>query len=778
MTAKPERKGTGPMSDKEQEFYAKKDYNNWIDNSYLLMGKAQLHKHEFDDARITFLHNIRESDDALMRYESTIWLARTYSEMGNNNETRRLLNELNSSVLTQTLAAEYFLTLADMHVKQENYEEAIPPLVSALENISGKKTKNRLTYILARLNEEVGNSNQASKHYRQVLKLNPPYEMAFNAKISQAGVFDVNSGDIKDIRKELRKLLRDSKNREYQDQIYYALGKLSMREGNIDEAINYFKMSAAASTVNPSQKGRSYLVLAEHYYAQSDYRQSQVYYDSTVSFLSNEYPGYEDFYGRSLNLNELTTYLEIIDREDSLQYVASLSPSERETIINQIIITVREEVEAEITELDTRYNMGEFYENQRRFRDNVDVSGAWYFYNQAALTFGRSEFRNRWGERPLEDNWRRANKTSTAMIQGENTEGLVQGDTINVLTDNKSREYYLRNLPLNDSLVALSDEMIAQALFGAGYVYYDRFQDVPRANESYNRLLERYPDHKLASQTLYNLYQTNKDNAPGFADRYKDQLINRYPNSEYAKILADPEYFNALIRSAERSEELYNRAYDAWAAEDISLTMSLCDSAISEFSTEEIIPRFMLLKAFASARITDERTFKEELTKIINLYPGTAESIRASEMVAYLNQEVPELKQEEEQEIARGIYNADTSGLQYFALVIKNNSLDMNRLTFDVINFNIDNYTNENYSTLGELVEDSYILVVVRSFPDSKTALSYYNQFNPQDILNNTGEAETLKFIISPANFETFTQDKNPDRYFLFFRENYLDVFN
>ncbi len=774
MTARPEGKNNNrPASEKEQEFNSRKEYNNWVDDSYLLMGKAQVYKNDYEAARITLMHNIRESIDPDIQAESTIWLSKAYVGQNNFVEARRLLSEMNITSLSQALQTEYWLTLTDIEVRQDNLEKAAQDHSKALAKMPANFNRSRYTYILARITEETGNASEAGNLYREVLRLKPPYEMEFNARINQAGVFDVATGDADEMKKGLEKLLKDAKNREYHDQIYFALGNLEMREGNTEEAINYYHKSAAASTVNNNQKGRSYLVLAEYYFNIPDYLKAQVYYDSAVISLDNSYPGYSDFYDRSLNLNELAGYLSVVEREDSLQYVASLPAPQRESMINGIIRQIEQEERNAEIQLDDRYNMGQFYENERRARTTTEMSGKWYFYNQAALTFGRSEFRNRWGQRPLEDNWRRANKSRTAAGGQTEGQGQVPTDTVSNSLNPKSPEYYLKDLPLTDSLVEISNDKIATALFNAGRVFRERLNDKARSGETYSELLSRYPNNPLVPEVLYNLYNMTKDTDPAQAQRYRDRLINGYPDSEFTLILVNPEYLQMKQKAAERAETLYDRAYDAWQGNDTALVVSICDSALIEFPGHEITPRFMLLKAYAMGPGIGERELKEQLTAITGKFPDTEEARRASELIDYLNASVPELKIEEEKQIAGEIYTVDTSGPHFFILVIKNKSLDVNRLTFDVINYNIDNYTNENYSTRGELIDDDHIRISVGPLPDYETALAYYSLFDPGKILMNTGGAEVLKFLISPANLETLNRDRNPDRYRLFFMENY-----
>ena len=269
----------------------------------------------------------------------------------------------------------------------------------SIEIVSGKRARYRLTYLMAQLYEKTGDGPRAMSLYRKVVKMNPPYDVEFNARINIAGVFDVNSGNPQEISRELERMLNDSKNKDYQDQIYFALGNMSMKEGKESEALGYFRKSAIALSQNQNQKGRSYLALGSYYFKKPDYMKAGTYYDSTVFFLDQKYPDYLAIKTKSQSLNALVSQLIIIQREDSLQKVARMPEAERTALIATIIAKiVKDESEGKNTANSDRYNLGQYYENERRFQGNIDQEGKWYFYNQTALTFGRTEFRKRWGD--------------------------------------------------------------------------------------------------------------------------------------------------------------------------------------------------------------------------------------------------------------------------------------------------------------------------------------------------------------------------------------------
>ena len=271
---------------------------------------------------------------------------------------------------------------------------------------------------------------------------------------------------------------------------------------------------------------------------------------------------------------------------------------------------------------------------------------------------------------------------------------------------------------------------------------------------------------------IYIIYQAGKDSR---AEAYRQRLLSKYPDNEFSKIISDPEYYRRKMQELQQAENLYQDAYEEYLAENFQRSISLCDEGLSKYEKHELAPKFMLLRSYCVARTTDERTFKDELSKLIREWPGTPESARATELIAYLNQEIPELKLEEETQIAKEIYVNDTESAQTFVLIIQSSVFNINQATFDVISYNIDNYTNKNYRTQGSLVDDKYIMITVGGFPDLQAAMDYYRSFRTERIVRNTTGASMMTFVIGSSNLRTLNTDKNPERYRIYFLENYLN---
>ncbi len=781
ITAKPESGGKNLPDPKNEEFLNRKEYNEWVEKSYLLMGKARLYMHEFEIAKSTLGYNISYSSNRDVITESKIWLARAYTETGNFNEAKRILQETDiSNIRSKHILSTYYTTVTDLDIRQKNYNEAAENLQRALKYVSGKRNRIRLTYLLAQLYEKIGNYNSSALYYKKVIKMNPPYEVEFYARINLAGAYNPSQGTTEGIRKELEKMIRSPKNSDYLDLIYYTIAGLYRKEGKDKEAGEYFKKSASSSTSNKNQKGKAFLALADYYFSIPDYLLAGKYYDSAVIFLDQKYPDYQSVKTKAGNLNSLISQLLIIQREDSLQKVARMSPAERNILIATIIDDVRR-AEAEAISAGqtpgTSYNLGQYFENERRFQPNIEQEGKWYFYNQAALTFGRTEFRRRWGDRKLEDNWRRANKAraSFQVTDEQQQNGNSRKDEIPPENDNKKPEFYLRNLPLNDSLMTLSNKKIALALLEAGKIYYENFADASKASETLETLINRFPDSSLESETLYTLYNIHKETNNIKSEIYRQKLIQKYPESEYTRIITDPSYFSRKFEETRLAEKLYEQAFEAWQKEDFSSAISLCNKGLSEYCSHELAPKFQLLKSYCIARTENEKAFKDELGKVTGKWPGTPEATRAQELIAFLNQEIPELKIEEEKQIAVEIYSPEKDSQHLFALIIMDPTFNINQATFDVISYNIDNYTNRNFRTAGALVENKFLIITVSGFKDMNEAMDYYRNFNIEKEIRNTSGAKMFSFIIGSKNLEALEKDKNPERYLIWFKENYLN---
>lgn len=777
ITAKPEEKRRQGPNENNEEFYNRREYNEWVDDSWLLMAKAQFYQKNFMAARSSFSFAISIATDPDLATEARIWLARIQTEEGSYSEASRLLQETaDPEGMPRSLKEMYFSTQADIALKQKRYGDAIEPLTRAAGYAANNETKVRLTYLLAQVCRATGDNSMSTNYFRQVIRMNPPYDLKFNAGINLAGVTDITHGDAEDLIKTLRKMLRDSKNKDYLDQIYFALGELEQRMGNTDEALKLWSQAAAGSTVNTRQKARSYLALANHYYDMPDYMKAWLYYDSASYLIDNRFPDYELISRRTTDLGEYAGYHKVVVTEDSLRRVASMSASERDALIAGVIRNVEEEMTRQgAGEGGDRYNMGLYYENEQRYRGAISAEGGWYFYNQAALTFGRTEFRRRWGDRRLEDNWRRANKARSAFAPGSAIENEAQkenGDSAGVAPE-RTREYYLRNLPLTDSLMTLSVRRSAEALLGEGKILATRLNDTLTAAASLEKAVETGIDVNTKAEALYELYRLLRTSDPARAERRRADLLASYPESEYSLILSDPDYVNRHREASARATRSYEEAYQAFDEERYAEAKAICEEAVRLFPGEELIPRFMLLDAMSTGALEGELAYKSKLDSLVQKFPATTEGKRAAEIAEFLRKEKPEIRIAEDTRIAEEIYVHDTIQPHYVIFIAANPRANLNQIVFDIINYNLDNYSDRNYRTEGAPSDAGYLLITTGTFENARDAESWVRKFDPSSVIREASTANLSLFVISRDNLRKFKEDKNIDRYAIFHSGEY-----
>ena len=540
-----------------------REYCKWIDDSYLMVGKAYFYKGEFQEAIKTFSFIKNEYKNNPIRFEASLWLVRGYVEKGDFSSAEQELEELlTNKKLSNKLSKQLSLVAADLYIQKEDYKNAQEELLTATKTIKNKRRKVRLNYILAQLYDYSKNPSQAQKHYQIVLKSSPEYEMAFNAKMNLARSFDAADPDAKKMKAKLLKMARDDKNKEYLDQIYFTIAEMEINSGDTASAIENYKLSALNSIENNSQKSLSFLALGKIHFSKGRYKLAYTNYDSTVFYMQDDFRLYEETNERYLVLKELVFNINTVEMEDSLQTLARLPKSEQKTIIESIIQAEIEKERRAAEEKSLKQQL--MYENNRNRGGreqfgNKTSGGKWYFYNPATLSFGMSEFRKKWGKRKLEDDWRRKDKKNTVNFEEDTTETT----TITEKTENnKDPKYYISQLPNSAEDFYASDTKIKEALYQLGVIYKMDLNRTKLSNDNFLSIFKRYPGDKHYSPlALYNVYVNHQQTKNKKAQKIKSILTTQYPNSLYSQMLSTPNYNMGKITSKDTLELNYQEIF-------------------------------------------------------------------------------------------------------------------------------------------------------------------------------------------------------------------------
>ncbi len=798
ITNKPKRRRIRTRN--YQEFARKEEFNNWIDDSYLLIGQAYFYQHNFMSAIENFSFVMRKFSEEETKFDAMIWLARSYGEMERFTEAFEMLQALQADPgFPKRLEKELAKVNADFYLKQNEYSDAIKLLEIALDKSRSRKEKARIHFILAQLYRETGNLSKASEAFLAVPKYNPPYKMAFNARINAAGLY-TGETSAEELKKDLNKMLRDEKNLEFRDQIYFALANIYFREGNSTQAIENYKKSVATSVDNDYQRTQSSLTLAEIYFSDKKYRESQAYYDTAMMAMDKAYPGYQEINIRYNGLTRLVENLETVEVQDSLQNLARMSESERNALIDKWIALERQK-ERDAEMLANQQSMQSNYYRANEYRlglGRADEGGGWYFYNPQTVSYGRTQFQQLWGRRKLEDDWRRQNKgTFSDEELGDFAELVDSSLMVPRETDPMKREYYTQDLPVTDSLMAISHDKIRDALYNAGKIFKSDFNDYPRSAEAFEDLNRRYPNNIYLLSALFDLYDVHE--LMGNRDRalyYRDMIVQRYPESNYAQYLLNPNFFTEMQQKQETLNRLYQDAFRDYKAGRYTELRNLTSSMKELGPDSLLLSKIDFIAAVSMGATTNMRTFENELITYIKNYPKAETTPLANEILTliqdstladyqklvdlgYLHDEIQNTEVMEgttpENDEFGGKFSYDEELVHYFVIAYpRNANLDLNRLKFDIANYNLDHYTRYDFDVEGENLDTNTSLLVVRSLGNKEQALIYFRAIiRKAEVFRTLNGTEYYNFVISSTNHRQITADQSIAEYLRFYLKNY-----
>ena len=779
----------------------------WIDNNWNVIGISHFYKREFFSGIEAFEYVIR-SYKSKDKYKALIWLARSYNEIGAPSQAEPVISLLKEDKKTSKYAKKQLPALqADYYMKRGMFKEAEEALQNALKggdakNASpvskfllkfkrpSKKTRARYSFILGQLAEERKDNRKAIQYYKKVIDLKPDYEFVFNAKMKLARLFDIKSGNIVKLKRELIRMTRDVKNAEYLDVVYYTLGEIFEREKNDAEAIVNYKLSVKNSTQNPKQKALSYLKLGEISFEQANYTASGAYYDSTMITLPKDYKDYAIISKRKETLETLIGYIRIIQREDSLQRVANMNEADRARFITKMITKIEEEEEKKKEEAEALQgqnanpnpNAPVPIANNGLPTVSNGQKGEWYFYNQTTLSFGLNDFIKKWGNRKLEDNWRRSQKALMFENQPSNPNDSISDQVVTTtktknVTDKKSVDYYLTDLPLSDSLMQRSTKRIIDAYYNLASTYKEELNNNKKAIATFEELNNRYADNKYKLSTYFQLYRifTSVKNQSQ-ADYYKNKLLNEYPNSEYAQIIKNPNYISDKAAQKGEVELFYNDTYNEYVANNFSVAYSKCSESESKFGKNDYAPKFAFIKAISIGKLKGIDSLDAALKLVQILYPKDPVTKQAQDIIEMIyNSKHPSEATATDNVNKTDTFSLDLSSQHFVVAICPDDAAIANAFKSALADYNNDFYSNANLSLTSSLFGPSDQITNVKTFKNAQDAMEYIDNLK-KDKTVFSGKVKIEMFTlmaISADNLPRLYRKKQVNYYKPFFDDHY-----
>ena len=807
IKGRPEWKKSRRKTDKDKEWLGRKEYNPFLWKAWLMLGRSQFQQGAFDEAAATFsymsrLYQTQPAINSLAR----AWLAKCYTELNWLYDAEDVIRNMSRDSIPLAAVKHWDYTYANFYTRNGELEKAVPYLKKVIKHERRKTQKAREWFLLGQIETTLGHREEAYRAYSHVPRQNPPYELEFNARIAQTEV--MAPGHASQMISRLKRMACNDNNKDYLDQVYYAIGNIYLTERDTARAIAAYEKGNEKATRSGIEKGVLLLKLGDLYWVKEKYNDAQRCYGEAIGLLDKDRPDYEELSARSKVLDELVPYTDAIYLQDSLQVLAKLPEKERLEAIDRVIEALKKKEKEERRKAQEEA-VEKALEKQgavgnRNARQPVKptatqtAGGAWYFYNQMAVNQGKQQFQRQWGKRQNTDNWRRINQTVVSMTDGSLdeamadstmqsalSEALAAADSIAVndttATDSAQfdphkREYYLAQIPFTEEQVAESNNIIKDGLFNSGVIFKDKLDNLRLSEKQLLRLVNNYADFEKLDEAYYHLFLLySRQGKTNLANNCLTHLQADYPESEWTTLLSDP-YFAENARFGEHIEDsLYQSTYHAFQQDRYDEARSNVRLSAERFPLGQNRPKFIFIDGLSLLNSGDGDGCLEQMKTVVEKYPQS----EVSEMAGMIVKGVQEGRRLyggkfdlgdvwSRRDITLAVTDstvADTLSTErnigfIFLLAYNPHEVNENQLLFELARYNFTNFLVRNFdietdtqTLYTDSTETSLRRMMVSGFLNFDEALQYARQ-----LYSDPSMAEQLRpcrsIIVSEPNLQ------------------------
>lgn len=825
MKKRPTVKPNQKKDEKMKAFLARKEFNPYMYHAWLMMAEAQFQKGEFIEAASTYNYIIRlYSTQPEIASIAKAKLARCYVALDWAYDAEDVLNKMKRDSISRLGQKEMNNTTAAYMILTGQYEEAIPHLKNAIKDTKRKLKRTRLHFLLGQLYQQTGHNEEAYKAYAKVIRSNPPYEMAFSARISQTEVMPRDK--FNQMISLLKRMAKSDKNKDYLDKVYYAMGNIYMGVNDTTHCIYAWEKGVKDGTKNGPDKAMLLLKLSNLYWEMEKYIDAARTYKACVAILDKEHEEFKETERRSKILTELEPHLSAIKLQDSLQALAKLPEAEYLAAIDRVIDQLKkEEKEAEkkAARNGTNTNGQQPINNNQPAQFNKPIAtntgvgnqqqGPWYFYSTATVKRGMEEFQRRWGQRKNEDLWRISNKASYAAATGNEDMGFseetggdddslwgsAESDSTDLddqarkdslANDPHHREYYLKQIPFTEEQMETSNAILSDGLYNAGILEQEKLENWLLAEKTMQRVLSDFPERDGIDNIYYHLFLLyGRLGDSEKAEYYRALLLEQFADTKLATLLGNPNY-DMIARNGKHVEDsVYAASYTAYQSENYDEVERNYQFSTENFPTGQNRARMLFIRAMSQLYGGERDSFMVSLKEVIQNYPKEEVTEIANAIVKGLadgrllmddrydassiwgrrmrqasgdsTEVAPELKD-------------DRYGNFVFVLAYPTNSLDENQLLFEMARYNFTSYMVRNFDI--EIQEKQGItMMCVKGFLSYDEVHSYAQTLYADKHMNTLLEGiRTL--LISEDNLKMIGNEFSFDDYKAFYEETFAPM--
>lgn len=681
IKAKPKTNLNHSKTERERAYLSRKEFNPFLKNAWLLMGRAQFQQGEFVAAASTFAYITRfYAAEPMVVAEARIWLARCYAELEwfyDAEDALQRLDQASTPKLSRRLGRERDLTMADFLIRQERLDEAVPYLQRAARSASGSHRRARLSYLLGQVYMALDRKAEAYAALQQCINRSPDYAMMLHARILQTEALTTPQSAKRMITR-LQKMTRNSSNKDYLDQLYYAIGNINLALSDTTAAITAYETGRAKSTQATPEKGLLLLRLGGLYWERQRFDKAQPCYTEAIGLLDRKRADYAELTRRSKVLDELVPYTSVVFEQDSLLALAQMPEADRNAVIDRAIaLYKKQQEEARRNRADSLRQAQEDNNDNgdndfdRRPRGNEmpqpPLAGnndkSWYFYNPQLVQQGKQSFTRQWGRRKNEDDWRRANRSLLASstptetkeeapisapqkarrdslsaqgLSPEEIDRRLAEDTEKPASDKPTeattptgpaadplqREFYLAKVPFTAEQQKEAHQLIRDALIEAGIIEKDKLGDYALAESTFDRLIRNYPDFERLNEAYYHLFLLAKRKGDtAAADRYRQTLATHYPDYALTPVVNDPDFDRNSRYARELEDSLYASTYNAYRLGDAATVTANFARSTATYPQGANRPKFILVHALSRLGTAPRDTIAAELRTLATEHP-------------------------------------------------------------------------------------------------------------------------------------------------------------
>lgn len=800
-------------TEKDLEWLGRKEYNPFLWKAWLLMGRSQFNKGDFDEAASTFSYMSRLYQTQPAIYgKARAWLAKCYLEEGWIYDAEDVIRNMQRDSIHWQARKEWDYTYASYYIHTGDYAKAIPYLRKVIKHEMRSKQRAREWYLMGQLHSALGNKAEAMKAYKRVIRQNPPYEVEFNARIAMTEVMSGNQS--KKMIKRLRRMASSDKNKDYLDQVYYAIGNIYLTQKDTLNAIIAYEKGNSGSTRNGIEKGVLLLKLGGLYWERERYSDAQRCYGEAIGLLDKERKDYEELSRRSKVLDELVPYTDAVHLQDSLQALAKMGEKERNEAIDRVIEELKKKEKEEQDRLAEQNaqnviaqnggNAGNTGNANRQNQRPGNKSSVWYFYNQMAVNQGKAEFQKIWGKRENVDNWQRVNKTVVAFdtpqeMTEEQLDSIARAEALadsleqvadSAQNDPHKREYYLKQIPFTEEQVQASNLIIMDDLYNSGVIFKDKLDNLPLSEKALRRITDSYPEYENMADVFYHLFLLySRMGDPQTAETYVEKLRQSYPESSWTTLLTDP-YFAENAKFGEHIEDsIYAATYDAFKADRLQEVAANLKISETRFPLGANRDKFIFIGGLgklnngdAEGCVTDMNTLVEKFpqSELSNLAGMIVNGVKAGRRIYGGKFDMSNVWERRTETMAPADSTAEKTLSNerntdfLFIFAYSPDSVDENRLLYELAKYNFTSYMVRNFDIVIEPME-GINRMTVSGFRNYDEALQYARQlYGQQNIIRQAAHSRTI--IISKTNLPLLGTKYSYDDYDKFYNKHFAPL--